>query len=123
MDLDQPREDMRPMFDTILEHVPAPDADIDAPLQLQISALDYSSYVGRIGIGQIKRGRVKTGQQVMVMFGTEEEALEHERTPIKAKIGQVLRFPGPEQDRAGRRPSLATSCWSPASKTWCSAVP
>ena len=42
MELDQPRENMKPLFDTILRHVPAPDADVDAPLQLQIAALDYS---------------------------------------------------------------------------------
>ena len=94
LDLDAPREDMKPLFETVLNHVPAPDTDVDAPLQFQISALDYSSYVGRIGIGRIKRGRVKTGQQVLVMFGTEEEAAEHERTPIKAKIGQVFGYRG-----------------------------
>jgi len=93
-DLDAPREDMKPLFETVLNHVPAPDTDVDAPLQFQISALDYSSYVGRIGIGRIKRGRVKTGQQVLVMFGTEEEAAEHERTPIKAKVGQVFGYRG-----------------------------
>jgi GTP-binding protein len=53
MELDQPRENMKPLFDTILRHVPAPDADVEAPLQLQITALDYSSYVGRIGVGKI----------------------------------------------------------------------
>ncbi len=94
LELDSPREDMKPLFETVLNHVPAPDTDVDAPLQFQISALDYSSYVGRIGIGRIKRGRVKTGQQVLVMFGTEEEAAEHERTPIKAKVGQVFGYQG-----------------------------
>ena len=94
LDLDAPREDMKPLFETVLNHVPAPDTDVDAPLQFQISALDYSSYVGRIGIGRIKRGRVKTGQQVLVMFGTEEEAAEHERTPIRAKVGQVFGYRG-----------------------------
>jgi GTP-binding protein len=94
MELDQPRENMIPLFDTILRHVPAPDTDIEAPLQLQITALDYSSYVGRIGVGKINRGKVKTGQNVLVMFGTEEEAAEHERTPIKAKIGQVFGYKG-----------------------------
>jgi len=94
MSLDAPREDMKPLFDTVLSHVPAPDADVDAPLQLQISALDYSSYVGRIGVGKIIRGRVKTGQNVIVMYGTEEEAAEHDRQPIKAKIGQVFGYKG-----------------------------
>jgi GTP-binding protein len=94
LSLDAPRTDMKPLFEMILSHVPAPDTDLDSPLQLQISALDYSSYVGRIGVGRITRGRVKTGMQVMVMFGTEEEAAEHERQPIKAKIGQVFGYKG-----------------------------
>ena len=94
MELDAPREDMTPLFETVLKHVPAPETDVDAPLQLQISALDYSSYVGRIGVGRIQRGRVKTGQQVMVLFGTDEEMAEHERTPVKAKIGQVFGYQG-----------------------------
>lgn len=94
MDIDEPRENMRPLFDTIMRHVPAPDADLNGPLQFQISALDYSSYVGRIGVGRIKRGKVKTGQQVMVMFGTDEEAAAHERTSFKAKVGQVFGYQG-----------------------------
>ncbi|MBW7903825.1 MAG: translational GTPase TypA [Rhodocyclaceae bacterium] len=94
LSLDGPRTDMKQLFETVLSHVPAPDADVDAPLQLQISALDYSSYVGRIGVGRIKRGRVKTGQQVLVMFGTEEEMAEHERSPLKAKVGQVFGYKG-----------------------------
>jgi len=94
LEQDQPRVDMKPLFETVLKHVPAPETDVDAPLQLQISALDYSSYVGRIGVGRIQRGRVKTGQQVMVLFGTDEEMAEHERTPIKAKVGQVFGYRG-----------------------------
>ncbi|MCL2345874.1 MAG: translational GTPase TypA [Desulfobulbus sp.] len=94
LELDQPRVDMKPLFETILSHVPAPDADVNAPLQFQISALDYSSYVGRIGVGRIKRGRVKPGQNILVMFGTEEEAAEHERQPVKAKVGQVFGYKG-----------------------------
>ncbi|MDO9227169.1 MAG: translational GTPase TypA [Pseudomonadota bacterium] len=88
------RVDMKPLFETVLKNVPAPATDVEAPLQLQISALDYNSYVGRIGVGRIQRGRVKTGQQVMVLFGTDEEMIEHERTPLKAKIGQVFGFRG-----------------------------
>ncbi len=94
MELDAPREDMKPLFETVLRHVPAPTIVEDAPLQLQISALDYSSYVGRIGVGRIQQGRIKTGQQVLVGFGTEEEMAEHERTPIKAKVGQVFGYQG-----------------------------
>ncbi len=94
MELDQPRVDMKPLFETVLKHVPPPATDEDAPLQLQISALDYNSYVGRIGVGRIQRGKVKTGQQVLVLFGTDEEMAEHERTPVKAKVGQVFGYQG-----------------------------
>ncbi|HET7060607.1 MAG TPA: GTP-binding protein, partial [Nitrosospira sp.] len=69
LDLKQTGRDMRPLFDAILSHVPAPAGDSDGPLQLQISALDYSSFVGRIGIGRINRGRLRPGQEVMVMAG------------------------------------------------------
>lgn len=81
--------DMRPLFDLILKHVPAPQGDPDQPLQLQISALDYSSFVGRLGIGKISRGRLKPGQEVMVMTGKQ--------TPKKARINQVSGFRGLEQ--------------------------
>src|SRR5260221_11998427 len=53
--------DMRALFETVIEHVPAPVGDSDGPFQLQISALDYSSYVGRLGIGRIRRGRIAPG--------------------------------------------------------------
>jgi len=82
--------DMRPLFETILSHVPAPDADADGPLQFQVSALDYSSYVGRLGIGRIRRGRIVPGQEVAVLHGP----LASGATPIKAKIGKVLAFEG-----------------------------
>ncbi len=85
--------DMRPLFETILAHVPAPVGDPDAPLQFQVSALDYSSYVGRLGIGRIRRGRMKPGQTVAVLHGT----LAQGQTPAYAKINQVLAFNGLER--------------------------
>ena len=81
---------MKPLFDAVLEHVPVRDDDPDGPLQLQISSLDYSSYVGKIGIGRIKRGRIKGLQDVVVMNGPDS-------TPIKARINQVLKFKGLER--------------------------
>ena len=81
--------DMRPLFETILARVPAPGGDPEAPLQLQISALDYSSYVGRLGIGRIRRGRLAPGQEVMVLHGGAEGS--------RARIGQVLGFAGLER--------------------------
>ena len=62
---------MKPLFDAVLEHVPVRDDDSEGPLQLQISSLDYSSYVGKIGIGRIKRGRVKALQDVVIMNGPD----------------------------------------------------
>jgi GTP-binding protein len=82
--------DMTPLFEAILEHVPARDDDQDGPFQLQITSLDYSSYVGKIGIGRITRGRVKALQDVVIMDGPDS-------TPIKARINQVLNFKGLER--------------------------
>jgi GTP-binding protein len=70
--------------------VPVRDADPDAPLQLQICSLDYSSFVGRIGIGRVARGRIRSGQQVAVMQGPNGE-------PKMAKVNQVLVFKGLER--------------------------
>jgi len=89
-DLDDEGKDMRPLFEAILEHVPVRDEDPDAPLQLQICSLDYSSYVGKIGIGRIRRGRLKPMQEVLVLHGKDS-------TPFKAKINQVLKFEGLER--------------------------
>ncbi|HMK13890.1 MAG TPA: translational GTPase TypA [Burkholderiales bacterium] len=77
---------MQPLFDTILKHVPVPVGNPDEPLQLQISALDYSSFVGRIGIGRIRRGRLKAAQDVVILNGHDE--------PKKARVNQVLCFQG-----------------------------
>jgi GTP-binding protein len=89
LDLNQPGQDMRPLFETILAHVPQPKFDSDAPLQLQISALDYSSYVGQIGIGRITRGRLKASQQVLI-FGADGRGRP-------AKVAHVLGFQGLER--------------------------
>ena len=89
LDLAQKSTDMRPLFDAVLKHVPAPETDVDAPLQLQISALDYSSFVGRIGVGRVRRGRVRPGQDVMVLSGNNP--------PKRARINQVLGFRGIER--------------------------
>jgi GTP-binding protein len=99
LDLSKPSTDMRPMFDAILEHVSPPHIDeIDGPLQLQISALDYSTYVGRIGIGRIQRGRLKPAQQITVMYGQADADGKFEHgNPKTAKINQVFGFRGLER--------------------------
>lgn len=58
---------MAPLFDTIIEHIPAPIDNSDEPLQFQVSLLDYNDYVGRIGIGRVFRGSIKVGDQVALM--------------------------------------------------------
>src|SRR5690242_20662802 len=83
-------KDLAPLFEAILEHVPMRDEDSDAPLQLQICSLDYSSYVGKIGIGRIRRGRLRAAQEVLVLNGPDS-------APIKAKVNQVLMFEGLER--------------------------
>ncbi len=83
--------DMRPLFDTVLKHVPVRNDDVDGPLQLQIISLDYNSYVGKIGVGRVNRGRVRPGQDVVVKFGPEGE-------PIKGRINQVLKFKGLDRE-------------------------
>ena len=60
--------DMRPLFDTILKYTPAPSGSPDAPLQLQISQLDYDNYTGRLGIGRILNGKIRPGQTVAVII-------------------------------------------------------
>ncbi len=87
------RADMRALFETVIKHVPAPVGDSDGPFQLQISALDYSSYVGRLGIGRIRRGRVSPGQEVAVLNGPLAEG----EMPKKARIGQLFSFQGMER--------------------------
>jgi GTP-binding protein len=82
--------DMAPLFDAILRHVPVRDEDADGPLQLQICSLDYSSYVGKIGIGRIRRGRLRPASEVLVCNGPDA-------APIKAKVNQVLMFEGLER--------------------------
>ncbi len=79
--------DMVPLFDTVLKYVHEPVGDPDAPLQLQIAALDYSSYVGRIGVGRIRNGRIKPGQMVAVAWGLDGAVKT-------GRINQVLGFRG-----------------------------
>ena len=85
--------DMKALFETVIAAVPAPQADVDGPLQFQVSALDYSSYLGRLGIGRIRRGKLKPGQEVAVLHGP----LEPGQIAPKARIGTVLGFHGLER--------------------------
>ncbi|HYK15790.1 MAG TPA: translational GTPase TypA [Burkholderiales bacterium] len=92
-DLAKKNDNLKPLFEAILNHVPARDDDPTGPLQLQICSLDYSSYVGRIGIGRVIRGRIKSGQLVTVLHGPEGGPI----APINAKVNQVQVFKGLER--------------------------
>ena len=78
---------MRAVFDAVIKYVPVREDNAEAPLQLQICSLDYSSYVGKIGIGRVHRGTLKSGQNVMIMNGPDS-------TPKVAKINQIMQFEG-----------------------------
>jgi GTP-binding protein len=88
-DLDVESDNMTPLFETIIKHVKPPTADIDGTLQMQISQLDYNSYVGVIGIGRITRGTVKPNQQVTVI-GADGKTRN-------GKVGQVQGYLGLER--------------------------
>lgn len=86
---DEMADDMQPLFESLVEHVKAPEVDPEGDLQMQISALDYSSYVGVIGIGRVTRGTINAGQQVMV--------IDAEGNTRKAKVQQVMGYLGLER--------------------------
>lgn len=90
LDKDVVTDNMNALFDTVLSHVVAPQVNEEASLQLQISSLDYNTFVGRIGIGRIRQGKIKPGQQVVVAYGPDGE----KRT---AKINQVQVYSGLER--------------------------
>ncbi|HUH60563.1 MAG TPA: translational GTPase TypA [Candidimonas sp.] len=81
---------LRPLFEAILKYVPQREDDAEGPLQMQIISLDYNTYVGKIGVGRINRGRIRAAQDVVVKFGPEGQ-------PIKGRVNQVLKFKGLER--------------------------
>jgi len=85
-----PQGTMRALYDAILAFVPERKDDVEAPLQLQILSLDWSSYVGRIGVGRVNRGKIRAGQSVTVVHGPGAK-------PVNGKINQVLRYKGLER--------------------------
>ena len=89
LDEEKMSEDMSPLMDLIIEKVNPPEVNDDGPLQMQISALDYSSYVGVIGIGRIKRGKIKPNEQVAVIDSNNSER--------KGKVLQVMGYNGLER--------------------------
>ncbi len=106
--------DLKHLFDTILEYIPAPEGEPDEPLQLLVSSIDYNDYVGRIGIGRVDRGTIKQGQEVMVTNWHDPE--QHTRTKVvsltgfsglnrvpleSATVGDIVCFSGAENINIG----------------------
>jgi len=90
LDATAQQPDMTALFEAVLKYVPEPKTDVEGPLQMQISTLAYNSYVGRIGIGRIRRGTVKPGMNVVLRYGAEDKG--------PGKIAQVLAFQGLERE-------------------------
>ena len=112
-DYKTPGTSLQPLFDTIVDYIPAPEGDEDGELQLLVSAIDYNEYVGRIGIGKIERGSVKVNQEVMVCdyhglspykgkIVTLFQIEGLKRTPVtEAKVGDIVCFSGIENITIG----------------------
>ena len=83
---DELSEDMRPLFQAIVDKVPPPSVEVDAPFQMQISALDYSSYVGVIGVGRVSRGKAATNQNVVIV-DRDEEVRKGRILQVKSHLG------------------------------------
>src|SRR5688572_30235557 len=88
MDLGVPAVNLDPLFDAILEHVPPPPSDVDAPFQMLISTIDYSPYLGRLGIGRVERGKIRVGDQLLQL------PLEPGREPTRARVTKLYAFEG-----------------------------
>ncbi|WP_201767819.1 translational GTPase TypA [Schnuerera ultunensis] len=88
IDLEEKKDNMEDLFETIINYIPEPKGDIDGPLQVLISTIDYNDYVGRIGIGKIERGKVKTNQEALIVN------LERKDEIKKVKITNIYEFEG-----------------------------
>ncbi|MCI6636161.1 MAG: translational GTPase TypA [Eubacteriales bacterium] len=106
---DVPGTDLTPLFQTILDYIPAPEGDPDAPLQLLVSSIDYNDYVGRIGIGRIERGTVKVGEDVMITNYHNPDA-----QPKKTRIVSLYQFDGLARDPVDQAKMGDIVCFSGA---------
>ncbi len=92
MDYTKPGTDLQPLFDTILDHVPAPEGDADGDLQILVSSIDYNEYVGRIAVGRVERGSVRVNQEVAVTQYPHEEG--EEITSYRGKVVSLYQIEG-----------------------------
>ncbi|MFQ9871957.1 MAG: translational GTPase TypA [Oscillospiraceae bacterium] len=128
-DYNEPGEDLKPLFNTILEHVPAPRGDENGSLQILVSSIDYNDYVGRIAVGRVERGDVRVNQEVAVTQYPHEEGEEItsyrgrvvslyqisglSRVPVQeAKVGDIVCIAGLEKINIGET-ICATDCVEP----------
>ena len=88
LDLDDERKDMTPLFETIINSIPAPEGDPDAPTQVLISTIDYNDYVGRIGVGKVDNGSIKVNQEVMLVNHHDPDFRK------RVKINKLYEFEG-----------------------------
>ena len=88
LDLEQEAKDMTPLFDTVLDYIPAPEGDPEAPTQVLISTIDYNEYVGRIGVGKVDNGNVTVNQEVVIVNHHEPDKIK------KVKISKLYEFDG-----------------------------
>ena len=88
LDLSDPQQDMKPLFETILEYIPAPEGDPEAPTQVLISTIDYNEYVGRIGIGKVDNGCLKVNQEAVVVNHHEPDKQK------RVRISKLYEFDG-----------------------------
>lgn len=88
LDLDDPEEDMKPLFETIIDYIPAPEGDPEADTQVLISTIDYNEYVGRIGVGKVDNGTIKVNQDVTLVNYHDPENTK------RVKISKLYEFDG-----------------------------
>ena len=88
LDLSDPQQDMKPLFETILEYIPAPEGDPEAPTQVLISTIDYNEYVGRIGIGKVDNGTISVNQDMILVNHHDPDKQQ------KVKISKLYEFDG-----------------------------
>ena len=87
-ELDDTNNDMEPLFETIVKHIPAPEGDPEAPTQVLISTIDYNEFVGRIGVGKIDNGSLKVNQECVLVNHHDPDKFK------KIKIGKLYEFDG-----------------------------
>ena len=91
LDLDNNKDNMEDLFETIINYIPAPKGDVEEPLQILISTIDYNDYVGRIGIGRIERGKIHSNQEALIVNANKTHYMK------KIKIGKIFEFEGLER--------------------------